>query len=120
MFSRIQDITTGILLASYLFVGAVAHLESIGELFAFGSKPEKVERQRPGRPTPNRVYWTQHKHLPPFTKVVSFSPATIAPCQPSRLERFSPLFVPENTEAFACSFRAHTFSRAPPLPTTTS
>jgi len=120
MFRQIQHIVVGLLLTSYLFVGAVAHLESIGRFFQFDSKPEKVEQQRPTQPMPERVYWTQHKHIPAFTKVVSFSPATVTPCELLRLELLSPQFATENTEAVAFFVTACAFSRAPPLSAETS
>ena len=120
MFNRIQHIVVGVLLTSYLFVGAVAHLESIGRLFQFDSKPEKIEQQRPTQPIPERVCWTQHKHIPSFTKVVSFSPALVASCEFPHPERFSPLLVPENTDIDLFFFTTSTFSRAPPLSTVTS
>jgi hypothetical protein len=106
----------GLLLTSYIFVGAVAHLESMGRLFEFDSKPAKVEQGRPAQPIPARVYWTQHKHVPSFTKAVPFSPVLVAPCDFPDLERFSPLFVPENIDVAPFLFTIRTFSRAPPLP----
>jgi len=115
MSRRIQHIVVGLLLTSYLFVGALAHLESIGHLFTFGSKPEKVEQQRPAQPVPARVHWTQHKHIPSFTKVFSLSPALVIPLKSPRLEFCTSLHVPSDVVATLLQDEASVSSRAPPL-----
>jgi hypothetical protein len=114
MTNRVRHITVGLLLTSYLFVGAMAHLESIGTLFQFDSKPEKVGQQQPTRPVPARAYWTQHKHIPQFTKIVSPSPAAVISCEPSRPERFATLLTTENRGVTAIFSTSCNFSRAPP------
>lgn len=114
MINRIQYIITHVLLASYLTVGAVGHLEAIGKLFQFGSRPEKVEQQLPARPAPERVYWTQHKHIPQFTKIASPSSAVVIPCELPRPELFATLLTAENGGVTATLSTSCTFSRAPP------
>ena len=115
MFNRIQHTIVGLLLTSYLFVGALAHLEPMGRLFQYDSKPQKVYERKPATPSPEMVYWTQYKHIPSFTKIVSFSPAFVAACEPPPLERFFSLLALKNTEADPFLFTACTSSRAPPL-----
>ena len=115
MSNRMRHIVVSLLLTSYLFVGAVAHLESIGKLFQFDSKPEKVGQQQPARPMPVRAYWTQHKHIPQFTKIAPLSLAAVASFRLLRPERFVTLFSTENPGVTAVFFTVCTFSRAPPL-----
>jgi hypothetical protein len=115
MSIRIQHIVIGLLLTSYLFVGALAPLESFGKLIAYGKGPAKVEQHKPARPVPAKVCWTQHKHIPSFTKVVSFSPAIVIPLKSPRLEFCNSLPVPLDVLVTLLQDKASVSSRAPPF-----
>lgn len=119
MFNRIQHIVIGLLLTSFLFVGALAPLESIGKLIEFGSKPE-VEQQRPAQPMPARGCWEHRKYIPSFRKVISFSSALFTPLESPRLELYTPLPVPSNVFVILLQDNASVSSRAPPLPSAIS
>jgi hypothetical protein len=114
MFNRIKHIIISFLLTSYLFVGAVAHLESMGRLFQYDSKPEKVEQAKRALPSPERVCWTQYKHIPSFTKIAQFSPALVAPLESPSTATYTPLLVPSDVRVTQPQFYTSVSSRAPP------
>lgn len=120
MIKRTQYIVVSFLLTSYLFVGALAPLESFGKLIAYGAGPAKVEQQRPTQPIPARVCWTQYKHIPSFTKVTQLSPALITPLASPPLELYTPLHVPLATWVTPSQDNTSVSSRAPPLPSAAS
>ena len=115
MSKRIQHIVIGLLLTSYLFVGALAPFDSFGKLIAYGTGPAKVEQHKPTLPIPAKVCWTQYKHIPSFTKVVSFSAALVIPLKSPRLEFCVSLPVPSDAMVTLLQDDASVSSRAPPL-----
>jgi hypothetical protein len=115
MSKRIQHIVTGLLLTSYLFVGALAPLESFGKLIAFGTGPAKVEQHKPARPVPAKVCWTQYKHIPSFIKVTLLSSALVTPLALHPLELHTLLPVLSDVWVTVSQENTSVSSRAPPL-----
>ena len=120
MSKRIQHIVVGLLLTSYIFVGAVARLEGFGSLFCFDDGPHKVEQGRPALPPPPTVSWTQYKHIPSFTEGTSLSLAILTHTEWPQLQQFARLSDPEDILTCQFSVSIRLLSRAPPLFTTAS
>jgi hypothetical protein len=75
MLGKTQRIVLLMLLASYLLVGALAHLEALTQFLGFGVHPHQVARSKPVRRAPAKVYWTQYKHIRAVTKASAPSAA---------------------------------------------
>ncbi len=88
VLKRTQHIVSTLLVSSYLFVGAAAHLNSFNLLFLFWLGPEKVVQTKPGRPIPAKVYWTQYKHIPAVTKIAPASSAVVQSHEFPRLQQY--------------------------------
>ena len=119
VLTRIQHIVVNALLTSYLFVGAVAHLEGFGKLFSFDTGPQKVEQRRPTQPPLKSVCWTQHKHIPPLVKASPLAPAVITSAEWPHLQRYFQIATPEDTRIRPFHKSLRLLSRAPPLTTAT-
>jgi len=115
MFAKTRHIVTCLLLTSYIFVGAVAHLRGFGNLFSFDSKPQKVEQSKSAPPSPVRVFWTQHKHIPSVTKALSAQPALVTFYEWPQNERVSRFFPVPVTRPCLSPEIVHLFPRAPPF-----
>jgi hypothetical protein len=70
MHQRFKHITVALLLGSYLFVGAVAQFEAFSHIFGISHKSSSFTQTKPDNSATSRVYWTQHKHIPSFVKIV--------------------------------------------------
>jgi hypothetical protein len=114
MSKQIQYIVTGLLLTSYIFVGAVAHLEGFGGLFSFDNGPHKVERGRPPQPPPTIVCWNQYKHIPSSTDGPPISQAVINHAEWPRLEQYTRISTPEGVLTYRFRINVRLLSRAPP------
>jgi len=84
-----------LLLVSYLFVGAAAHLDAINQLLGLGKGPQKIAQTKPTHPVPTKVYWTQYKHIPAVTKIAPAPPAVVSALEFPRPERYDlvPVFI---------------------------
>ncbi len=74
MSRKIRHIVTALLLISYLFVGAVAHLDAFDQLFWFVASHQKLSETKPTQSVPVKVCWTQHKHIPTVARIAPISP----------------------------------------------
>jgi hypothetical protein len=115
MPNRIKHIVVALLLVSYLFVGAVAHLDAFNQLLGFGKGPQKIAQTKPTHPVPTKVYWTQYKHIPAITKIAPAPPAVVASLEFPRLEQFAFILVSINTLICPELDVSPFSSRAPPV-----
>jgi hypothetical protein len=78
MHQRFKHSTIALLLGSYLFVGSVAQFEAFGHIFGIKHGPYSYTQSKPVNSSSSKVYWTQHKHIPSFVKIVVPSPEAVA------------------------------------------
>lgn len=76
MHQRLKHITIALLLGSYLFVGAVAQFEAFSHIFG-GYKASSFTQTKSDNSATSKVYWTQHKHIPSFVKIVVPTPEAV-------------------------------------------
>ena len=115
MFKRIQHIVVTLLLVSYLFVGAVAHLDAFNQLVGLGKGPQKIAQTKPTHPVPTKVCWTQHKHIPAVTKIAPAPAAVVSSLELPRLEQYAVIPVSINTLICPELDVSPFSSRAPPV-----
>jgi hypothetical protein len=115
MPTRIQHIVVILLLVSYLFVGAAAHLDAFGELLGLGEGSQKVAQTKPTHPVPTTACWTQYKHIPTVTKIAPAPPAVVSSLEFPRLERNVLIHVSISTLICPDPDVSPFSSRAPPL-----
>lgn len=115
MSRRTQHIIISLLLTSYLFVGAVAHLESIGHFFSFDERPQKLDRGRAAQPPLAVVCWNQYKHIPSFAQDLSLSPAVITQGERPPREHYTRISAPADVNPRLFRINVCLASRAPPL-----
>jgi hypothetical protein len=120
MTKRIQNIVVTLLLVSYLFVGAAAHLDALNRFLGVGEGPHKVGQTRPIHPLPTTVCWTQYKHIPAVTKIAPAPPAVVSSVEPPRLEQYILVIIPTTTSTYSTPDVSPFSSRAPPLKHTMS
>ena len=114
MVKKIRHILLIALLASYLLVGALAHLEALTHFLGYGTHPHVVTQTKPARPIAAKVYWTQNKHIASVTKVSAPYPAVLSVPELPRPQRYGLLpadaAVPVDPAPAVSSYS----SRAPP------
>jgi len=115
MAKRSQHIVCALLVFSYVFVGAAAHLDTFSQLLALGSGPQKVSRTIPTPPAPAKLYWTQHKHIPTVTKTAPAPPAAVSSLEFPPLEQYEFIIIPFNTLICPQADVSTVSSRAPPV-----
>ncbi|MCX6143039.1 MAG: hypothetical protein NTZ35_07450 [Ignavibacteriales bacterium] len=115
MHNRIQHIVVTLLLVSYLFVGAAAHLDAFSQLLGLGEGPQKVAQTKPTHPLPTTLCWTQYKHIPAVTKIAPAPPAVVSSLEFPQLERYDVILVSISTLICPNPDVSPFFSRAPPV-----
>jgi len=115
MHRRFKHITIALLLGSYLFVGAVAQFEAFSHIFGISHKSSSFTQTKPDNSATSKVYWTQHKHIPSFVKIVVPSPEVVLlDDYSSELQYIIVPFVFCQTAHSAPPFSLHS-TRAPPI-----
>jgi len=114
MPKRAHHIVVAVLLASYVLVGVLAHLEALTQFLGFGTHPPQVAQSRPARPIAAKVYWTQHKHIPAVTKVWTPSPAVLSAPELRRPQQYGLLPAASAVAIDPASALSSYSSRAPP------
>lgn len=115
MHQRIRHIVVTLLLVSYLFVGASAHLEAFNQLLGLGTGPQEVAQAKSAQPIPTRVCWTQYKHVPAVTKIAPVPQAVVSSLEFPQLERFDFIHVSINILICPTPDVSPFSSRAPPV-----
>ena len=116
MFRRTQRILLLALLASYLLVGVLAHLEALTQFLGFGIHPHQVTRNKPVSKAPAKVYWTQYKHIPVVTKVPVPSPAVLHTPETPRGQHYDRLSTAPVMVTHPARYYPSSTPRAPPVP----
>ena len=115
MPNRIQHIVVTLLLVSYLFVGAAAHLDVLNQLVGLGEGPQRVAQTKQTHPVPTTVCWTQYKHIPAVTKIAPAPPAVFSSLEFPRLEQYVLILASINTLICPNADVSPFSSRAPPV-----
>jgi hypothetical protein len=115
MQQRFKNITTALLIASYLFVGIAAQSEALGHFFGLGHGPYSLAPGKKASSSSTKVYWTQYKHIPTFVKIVVPSQdATAVDNYSGELQYFIVSLVCSPT-AIPSPYLLHHSTRAPPF-----
>lgn len=115
IYPKIRFVVVALLLLSYLFVGASAHLEAFNQLFSFGTCPEQVAQAKTTQPIPTKVCWTQYKHIPVVTKIAPTPAVIVLSLEFPQLERYDLIVVSINTLIRPNPDVSPFSSRAPPV-----
>ncbi len=115
MLKKIQHIVLVALLASYLLVGVLAHLEALSLFLGFGTHPLQVTQSKPARPIAAKVYWTQYKHIPSVTKISAPSPALLSAPELPHPQRYGVLPAVSGVAIHPAPALSSYYSRAPPI-----
>jgi len=108
-----RHIVVVFLLANYLLLGVVGHLEAI-TMIGFGTNPHRLVQTKGSSSQTTKVYWTQHKHIPSTVKIAVPSPAVFTPPETPRVYTFGFTFTQgESGISLNPLFSLHS-SRAPP------
>lgn len=106
-----RHIVIALLLISYIFVNASAHLEFIGIV----TGAQQVTQAKPTQPVPTKVCWTQSKHIPAVTKIAPNPPAIILSLEFPRLGLYGIILISTFTLICPNPDISSFSSRAPPI-----
>ena len=74
---KMKHTILGILIAGYLSVSLVGHLDVLRSLINTGGESHQVTSAKKSRPIGSGPYWTQRKHLPSSTKKAEGASETV-------------------------------------------
>ena len=113
MLNRHRHIVISLLLASYMLLGAIGHLESL-ILSGFGTNPQHITKPVDNHSSTFKVYWTQHKHIPSAVKISVPSPAVFTPPELPHVCMYSSVFIQDEYSILLDPLFSLHSSRAPP------
>ena len=100
-------------LVSYVFLGAIGHLEVLTVL-GFGTNPHMFTQAKAGHPQTTKVYWTQYKHIPTTVKISAPSPVILVNPEKHHAHAHRIVYTTGNPGTLSESFVSFHSSRAPP------